>query len=96
MHKTSKSIAVSKLIWNRIGIYKNLNYINYDVSIRERDDFKQLIAENINDLKKRKVIDWFDPEKIWKDHMYHKANLGIALVLLTALEISLKSDERSP
>jgi len=55
-----------------------------------------LITENINDLKKRKVIDWFDPEQIWKDHMNRKANLGIALVLLTALEISLKCDEQSP
>ena len=94
--KASKSIAVSDPIWNRIGIYENLKYINYDASIRERDDFKRLITENINDLKKRKVIDWFDPGQIWKDHMDHKGNLGIALVLLTALEISLKSDERSP
>ena len=93
LHKTSKSIAVSNPIWNRIGIYKNIKYINYDASIRERDDFKRLITENINDLKKRNVIDWFDPEQIMKDHMHHKANLGIALVLLTALEISLKSDE---
>jgi len=95
LHKTSKNVAVSNPIWNRIGIYRDVNYIDFDRAIRERDDYKKVVYENISDLKVRKLIDWFDPEEIWKDHINKKADLGIALVLLTALEISLKSEELS-
>ena len=95
LHKTSKSVTVLNPIWNRSGIYRDVNYIDFNRAIRERDDYKKVVFESISDLKARKLIDWFDPEDIWKDHINKNADLGIALVLLTALEISLKSEELS-
>jgi len=77
-----------KLPW---GKKQSLNYIDFDKGIREREDLKQLVHQNIQDLKKRDVVDWLDIDSIWRQHQERKANLGDTLTLLTSLEINIKA-----
>jgi len=93
LFKASEIIAASSRIWNHIGVYKRFNYLDYDASVRDRIDFQKMVKENIYDLKARQIIDWLDPERMWLDHIDDKADYGFTLLLLTALEISFKSEE---
>ena len=80
-------------IWNVFRIYRSLNYVDYNLCIRERDDFKGLVYENLQDLKRRGILYWLDLDDIWDQHQKQSANYGEALLLLAALEINLKFDE---
>ena len=66
------------------------NYIDFDRGLRERDDLKRVVHESLQDLKKRKVVDWVDIDGIWKRHQDQERNHADALTLLTSLEIYLK------
>lgn len=78
-------------IWNSLKIFKDINYIDFDHAIRNRDDLKSLVSKNINELKQRDILDWLDLDGLWADHQNKKSNHGNALMLLTALEVSLKT-----
>ena len=54
---------------------------------------KILVQQSIRDLKKRGIIDWVDLDDIWEAHQMKRSNHGNTLMLLTALETSLKSDD---
>ncbi len=77
-------------IWRYFNIYQNVNYIDFNEAIRNRDDFKSLVHDNMRDLKNRNILDWLDIDLILRQHQKKKYNHGSALMLLTALEISLK------
>lgn len=73
--------------------YKNINtnYLDFEHSIREKKDLKNIIKENIYDLKRRNIIDWMDIEDIYIKHIDKKGNYSKALMILASLEIHLKS-----
>lgn len=77
---------------NKKYIYKrNINYLDFENAIREKEDLKKVIVENINDLDDRKIIDWINIKNILKDHLNENMNYGNALLLLTSLEIHIKA-----
>lgn len=80
-------------VWNSLGIFKDINYIDFDYAIRNREDLKHLVLKSINDLKKRNILDWLDLDGLWSAQQKTKSRNGKALMLLTALEISLKTTE---
>jgi len=59
-----------------------------------RSDLKNIIHENIMDLKQRKIIDWIDIDSIWDRHINKKANYADALLVLASLEIHLKAGKK--
>lgn len=67
-----------------------INYIDFDKGIRERPDLKQVVYENIQDLKRRGIVDWIDIDGIWQRHQRKEANHADALTILASLEIFLK------
>ena len=71
-----------------------LNYLDFDRSIREREDLKHIIYENVMDLKQRKIVDWIDIEAIWKRHIDKTADHADALIVLASLEILFKAGKR--
>jgi len=85
-------------IFPHIGcsIHPGLNYIDFDRGLRERADLKAVVFENIQDLKKRRILDWIDIDAIWQRHQSSIANHADALTILGSLEISLKSQEKWP
>jgi len=72
------------------GVSPGINYIDFDLALRNRKDLKTLVYKNIQDLKQRGIVDWIDIDGIWKRHQARKANHADALTLLTSLEIYLK------
>ncbi|MBN2416202.1 hypothetical protein JXO52_10190 [bacterium] len=76
-----------------LHIHQRHNYVDYDDVIRTHSDYRQLIGQCISDLAGRDVVPWLDPEAVLADHRAGRGNYGIALFLLTALEISLKVNE---
>ncbi len=90
-----KNIIRGKLlINNRIyKMFKNpfLNYIDFESEIRNREDLRNIVYSNIMDLKARKIIDWIDIEKVWSDYFNLKKRYANALLILTSLEIHLKT-----
>jgi hypothetical protein len=72
----------------------NINYIDFDEGIRNRDDLKKIIYENIMDLKIRKVVDWVNIDEIWEKHQSKKYNHADALIVLASLEIHLKAGKK--
>jgi hypothetical protein len=95
LHRLRSMISPLNPAWNRLGIYRMLQYMDFDDAVRSREDYRLTVKENINDLKQRKLIDWIDIDGIWKDHQDNRANYGVSLLLLTALEISLKVDDEN-
>lgn len=70
------------------------NYIDFNRGIRDRNDLKKVIYENINDLKSRKILPWINIDEIWKNHINNKNNHGDALLTLASLEIHLKAGKK--
>lgn len=75
------------------GTSPTINYIDFDRGLRERDDLKAVVYESIQDLKKRRIVDWIDIDAIWNRHQNCQANHADALTLLASLEINLKAQE---
>lgn len=71
------------------------SYIDFNRGLREREDFRTLVDDNIQDLKGRGIVDWLDLDEIWSAHQRGQANHTNALLLLTALEINLKVLDKS-
>ncbi len=80
-------------LWNKLIIYDKTNYIDLNHAIRKRSDYNSIIKINLHDLKKRNIIDWLDIGFILRDHLNNNRNHSLILILLTALEISLKASE---
>ncbi|WP_151618720.1 asparagine synthase-related protein [Heliorestis acidaminivorans] len=70
-----------------------LNYIDFDGGLRSRLDLKEIVYDNIQDLKKRGTVDWIDMDSIWERHQQRKGNYADALLVLTSLEINLKVED---
>ncbi len=91
-HTTKKMNRILKK--SNILPYKpnpKINQIDIDWALRERNDVKKTIFENLEDLQKRGIVDWIDTFKIFDDHQKKKANYGDALKALALLEIRIKS-----
>jgi len=95
LHRIRKNLPRYDPLWNHYHIFRNIKYIDFDQAIRCREDFKSLVFENLQDLKQRDKVDWLNLDSIWKEHHLKRANHGLALMLLTALEINLKVDEEN-
>ena len=78
---------LSRLPW---GVLPWINYIDFDRGLLEREDLKTVVYENLQDLKRRQVVDWIDIDGIWKRHQARQGNYADALTLLASLEINLK------
>jgi len=94
--KTAKPIVFSKKIYYKIkrkftGYNPYVNYLDFDINIREKQDLKEIIRLNINDLYNRDIINWIDIRDIFQQHIERKGNYGKALILLTSLEIHMKA-----
>lgn len=76
----------------KIGIRKrNINYTDFNRSIRDNESLRNLIEANITSLASRKIITWIDILKIFNDHMKRRGNYADALLVLASLEIHLKN-----
>jgi len=89
-------ISINKInnkITSFLGFSKNrnLNYLDFCESIREKPDLKELISSNIYDLKKRDIIDWIDIERMLTSHISGKNDFSNELIILSSLEIHIKS-----
>jgi len=71
----------------------HINYLDFNKAIRERDDLRTIIHDNIMDLKSRGVVPWIDIDGIWNRHLARKKNHADALLVLASLEIHLKSED---
>lgn len=78
-------------LWKNLNVYDEINYINFNYAIRNRQDYNVLVRNNIRDLKERSLVNWLDLDQIVQDHLSEKSDYGLPLILLSALEISLKS-----
>jgi len=80
--------------WQNINwIYPNTKYIDFNLALRDRQDIKTLVYENIQDLKSRKIVDWVDIDSIWQYHQTRNGNYADVLTLLASLEIYLKLED---
>ena len=70
---------------------RRLNYINFEEAIRNREDLRTIVYENIMDLKKRKIVDWIDIDAIWRRHTGRRVDHADALLVLASLEIHIKA-----
>ncbi len=70
-----------------------LNYTDFGTEMRENMPFADIIRMNIADLEKRRILDWLDPDVLWRDHLNKKADNASALLVLASLEIHMKSEE---
>jgi len=77
------------------GAHPMTNYIDFDQGLRARKDLKNVVYENIQDLKRHGIIEWLDINEIWNRHQRKQANYADVLILLASLEINLKVQEKS-
>jgi hypothetical protein len=70
---------------------KHINYLEFNEKIRIKKDLRDIVSANIQELKKRKIIDWMDIETILNEHLSSQRDYADALIVLASLEIHLKS-----
>jgi hypothetical protein len=75
----------------KLSAGKGINYLDFNEKIRTKQDLRNVITNNVMDLKSRGIVDWLDIEEILKNHLSHKGNYSDALIVLASLEIHLKS-----
>lgn len=75
------------------GVRLHANYIDFNEGLRKRNDLKNVVYENLQDMKKRNIVPWLDMNAIWLHHQQRDANHADALTLLASLEIYLKAQE---
>lgn len=73
---------------------RNLNYINFETAIRDRQDMRDIIYNNLMDLKNRDILYWVNIDKLWQNHINSKNNHADALMVLASLEIHLKAGKK--
>lgn len=83
----------SKLGNKETILKKQRNYFNMNEAIRSDCNIKNLMIENINNLKQRDIIPWIDMDSILKNHIECRGNYGDVLQVLCSLEINLKGKE---
>ena len=96
LHRESlraRAIAKRSILWAKRSISPGSNYIDFDRGLRERWDLKAVVYENIQDLRKRRIIDWIDVDAIWNRHQRGQGNHADGLTLLASLEINLKTGQ---
>jgi len=89
-----RTLMKSKRICNKVFpvfMDKNINYLDFDSAIREKENLKSLFYQNLMDLKQRNLLDWVPIEKIWRDHISGRGRYSDALIVLVSLEIHLKA-----
>ena len=72
-----------------------IKYLDFDEVLRQKEDLRLLIYDCIVDLDHRSMVKWLDLDKLWQNHQKRRANHGMALALLAALEINLKTQHAS-
>ena len=87
---SDKIPIVIPIVGDIFPVFKSTNYINFNHALRHRNNYKETVFDNIQNLKSRKLIDWLDFDLIWREHQNKIKNHGIALMLLSALEINLR------
>lgn len=84
--------AASRIVpWLKRGTSPGVNYIDFDRGLRQRNDLKQVVHENLQDLKRRHIVDWIDIDDIWQRHQSEASDAADALLLLASLEIQIKA-----
>ncbi len=68
-----------------------LNYSNFDEDLRNDNNLSNIVFRNINDLEKRKIVNFIDTNILWKNHQQRKESLSSLLMLLASLEINIKA-----
>lgn len=78
--------------WN-IDIHPWTNFVDLAAGFRNRDDFKNLAYEQLQDLKKRNLVPHVDVDEIWSMHQNGIINFQRQITVLLSLELWLKSRE---
>lgn len=69
------------------------NYLPFAQAIRRRQDFRTLVRENIDDLRRRELLDWLDLDHLVDRHLKGRRDYSRELTLLVSLEVLLKARE---
>lgn len=72
-----------------------INYLDFDLALRERADLRTVVRACLADLKHRGIVDWLDVDALWARHERRRANHADVLTMLASLEINLKVREGS-
>ncbi|MCJ8498592.1 asparagine synthase-related protein [Chryseobacterium salipaludis] len=79
---------------NRTSINPQINYMDFNTGIRQREDLRTTIHDNLMDLAKRDIVPWIDLPQIYNDHINQKGNYADALITLASLEIHIKAGKQ--
>jgi len=74
------------------GPNPKLNYADFDRELRGEGALARVVEESLVNLAHSGALAWLDPLELWRQHRARRANLGDALVLLSALELNLAAN----
>lgn len=72
--------------------YPGTNYVDLDAAFRVRKDFRELGGDCLHELRTRGAVDWIDLPRLWSEHQSGRIRVGNLLVLLCAIEMSLRAE----
>ena len=85
--------VLDRNVWPGLGVFSRVNYIDFDVAVRSRPAYRQMMKGLITALQERLTLDWLDLEQLWKGALQARPGSGTAIALLGALELSIRSRE---
>jgi hypothetical protein len=69
----------------------SINYLDFDRMIRDKPDLREIVSMNVHDLDRRGILDRINGVSLLEDHVANRRNCADALIVLTSLEIHLKT-----
>ncbi len=73
------------------GSAQGLNYIDFELSYRKKDDLKAFAQKSLDDLQYRGLVKEINIPIIWQEHQTGQANHSQLISLLVSLEIYFKA-----
>lgn len=70
-----------------------LNYLNFSLAFRERDDYKKVLNMAIKFLKKNSIVPWLDLQRYLKEHRTREIDHSKLFLLLIGLALNISVNQ---
>jgi hypothetical protein len=92
IHHGIKKRIQKRAPWLRIRSNIGRNYVDYDEMFRKRKDYKETLVAAFDYMKSNEVIPWLNLDRLWKEHMQRRKELGDAFCVLIGLAANLSAN----
>lgn len=70
-----------------------LNYLDFDLAFRNREDYKEILVKSMVFLKKHSLVDWLDLDALKEEHMTYGQDHSKLFLVLIGLALNIEIEK---